>query len=105
MAPVQDVQRHAIPAGGALDGALERNPATARTPAGEPSDLATLNAGARPDAPRLPHEHDENADSPHAPRKPIQQAETDLIEGRQDTDLRSKAGEVFDNATSRRGRG
>jgi len=66
-------------------------------------ESAAPDAGARPSAPRLPHEHDENADPPHAPRAPIVQAESDLIEGQQDTDLRGKAREAFDTATSRRG--
>lgn len=83
--------------------AVEREPAPAKTPTGEPADPATHSAGARPAAPRLPHEHDENADTPHAPRAPIVQAASDLSEGQQDTDLRGKAREAFDSANSRRG--
>jgi hypothetical protein len=103
--PVQDGQRNAAPADEkTLGDESEREPAPARTPTGEPADPATHGAGARPSAPRLPHEHDENADPPLPPREPIIQAETDLVEGRQDTDLRGKAREVFDDAHSRRHR-
>lgn len=101
--PVQDGQRHAAPADeDDLGHEIEREPAPVRTPSGEPADPATHGAGARPPAPRLPHERDENADPPQPPREPIIQAEADLIEGRQDTDLRSKAREAFENATPRR---
>ena len=104
MVPVEDGLRHAAPAEvDALHATEdERRPGRRRTAAGEPADPATLKAGARPSAPRLPHEHDENADPPQAPRQPIIQAERDLNEGRQDTDLRGKAREVFDRATRRR---
>ena len=101
--PVQDGQRHAAPAeDDDLGDEVERTPAPLRTPSGEPADPATHSAGARPAAPRLPHEHDEHADPPLPPREPIIQAETDLIEGRQDTDLRSRVREVFENAPRRR---
>jgi hypothetical protein len=98
--PIQDGQRHAAPADedDRLGDEIEREPA----PSGEPAGSATHAAGARPPAPRLPHEHDENADPPQPPREPIIQAETDLIEGRVDTDLRSKAREAFENAKFRR---
>jgi hypothetical protein len=102
--PVQDGQRLAAPLNedDGLGGEVEREPSPVRTPSGEPADPATHAAGARPSTPRLPHEHDENADPPQPPRAPIIQAENDLIEGRQDTDLRSKAREAFDNANWRR---
>ena len=93
-----------MPAADTLGDASEREPAPLRTLAGEPADPATHGAGARPAAPRLPHEHDENADAAQPPRETMIQAEADLNAGLQDTDLRGKAREVFDNATSRRGR-
>jgi hypothetical protein len=65
-------------------------------------ETAGPSAGARPAGPRLPHEHDENADTPRAPTAPIIQAEADLAEGRQDTDLRGRAREVFDKANAKR---
>jgi hypothetical protein len=103
--PVQDGQRYAAPSDeDNLGDEIEREPAPARTPTAEPVDPATHGAGARPSGPRLPHEHDENTDPPLPPREPIIQAEADLIEGRQDTDLRGKAREVFDKAISRRHR-
>lgn len=82
--------------------AAEREPARTRTLAGEPADPATLGAGARPAAPRLPHERDENADTPQPPRAPILQAEADILDGQQDTDLRSQAADNFRNAGRRR---
>lgn len=105
LVPVQDGQRYAASAeADDLRDEIEREPAPVRTPSGKPADPATRGAGARPAAPRLPHEHDENTDPPQTPREPILQAEADLTEGRQDTDLRGKAREVFDNATQRRNR-
>lgn len=101
--PVQDDPGHAAAnKHEGLGEAIEREPAPVRTRSGEPADPATQVAGARPAAPRLPHEHDENADPPQPPRQPIIQAEADLIEGRQDTDLRGKAREIIENASSRR---
>lgn len=88
------------PSGDAV--ALEREPAPTRTAAGVPADPATHSAGARPAAPRLPHEHDENADASQPPRESMIQAEADLAQGRQDTDLRGKAREVFDAAATGR---
>ena len=104
LVPVQDGLRHAAPAEvDALHATeQERRPARRRNAAGEPVDPATLEAGARPAAPRLPHEHDENADPPQPPRQPIIQAEHDLAEGQQDTDLRGKAREIIERATRRR---
>jgi len=60
------------------------------------------SAGARPAGPRLPHEHDENADTPRAPTAPIIQAEADLAEGREDTDLRGRARELIEKASGKR---
>ena len=60
------------------------------------------SAGARPLAPRLPHEHDEHADRPQPPREVIRQAEADVVEGKVDTDLRGTVREAFDNATPTR---
>lgn len=77
---------------------LERRPAGRRDAAGVPIDPATHAAGARPVEPRLPHEHDEYADTPAPPRQPIVQAQRDLASGQVDTDLRRKASEVFDHA-------
>ena len=104
LVPMQDGLRNAGPADpDSLQGTEdERRPARTRDAAGEPTDPATFGAGARPAAPRLPHEHDENADPPQEPREHIAQAEADLAAGRQDTDLRGKAREVFDRATRRR---
>ena len=56
------------------------------------------SSGAQPPGARLPHEHDEHADVPHAPRRPIVQAEQDLNAGLQDTDRRGDAARVFDQA-------
>ena len=80
---------------------LERLPSGERDAAGQPVDPATHSAGARPSALRLPHEHDEYADAPSAPRAPIVQAERDLASGKTDTDLRAAAREVFDRALRR----
>jgi hypothetical protein len=88
----------------ALGDDLERDPATTRDDAGVPVDPATHSAGARPPAARLPHEHDEYADAPAAPRQPIIQAERDLAEGQVDTDLRGAAAGVFDRSVGRRPR-
>lgn len=66
----------------------ERRPAGRRTAGGTPVDPATLHSGARPEASRLPHEHDEHADKPQAPRPKIVQAEADLEAGLEDTDCR-----------------
>ncbi len=82
-------------------GQLERFPSGERDAAGQPTDPATHEAGARPPAPRLPHEHDEYADTPSPPRSPIVQAERDLASGKTDTDLRGMAREVFDRAMRR----
>lgn len=57
-------------------------------------------SGATPAAPRLPHEHDENTDQPHAPRAEMVQAETDLKEGKRDTEARAQVREVFDRKGS-----
>jgi len=62
----------------------------------------TGSSGARPAEPRLPHEHDEQADAQQAPRGVIEQAASDLNEGQVDTDLRGKARETIKNASSRR---
>ena len=92
LVPAQDGQVLAEPAGGpSLGQESEREPSTERNAAGEPRDLATRAAGARPSAPRLPHEHDEYADSPHAPRPVMRQAESDLEAGLEDTDCRGNA--------------
>jgi hypothetical protein len=80
---------------------LERLPSGERDAAGRPTDPATHEAGARPPAPRLPHEHDEYADTPSPPRAPIVQAERDLASGKTDTDLRGVTREVFDRALRR----
>jgi hypothetical protein len=56
---------------------------------------AVQSAGARPAAPRLPHEHDEYADPPMAPQPVIQQAKDDLDAGLEDTDVRNRAVERF----------
>jgi hypothetical protein len=105
LVPSQDDLALAQPAGGdALGDELERAPAMTRDRAGRPVDPATHSAGARPPAPRLPHEHDEYADAPAPPRQPIIQAERDLAEGQVDTDLRGKAAEVFDRRAARRPR-
>lgn len=46
-------------------------------------------------APRLPHEHDESADSQASPpREVMQQAARDIESGQVDTDLRNGAGGV-----------
>lgn len=43
--------------------------------------------------PRLPHEHDESADSQHSePRDIIKQAHDDVESGQEDTDLRGSQG-------------
>lgn len=80
----------------------ERAPSMQRDEAGRPVDPATHEAGARPPAPRLPHEHDEYADRPGAPRAPIVQAERDLADGQVDTDLRGQAAQNFDRVPGRR---
>lgn len=91
LVPTQDGQALAEPGGPSLGQENERHPSTERNDAGEPVDPATLGAGARPPAPRLPHEHDEYADPPHAPRPVIRQAEADLEAGLEDTDCRGNA--------------
>ena len=68
------------------------------------SESPAPSAGARPAGPRLPHEHDENADTPRAPTAPIIQAEADLREGQQDTDLRGSARETIEKANGSRRR-
>ena len=85
----------------ALGDELEREASPQRTQAGEPVDTATREAGARPGVPRLPHEHDEHADPPSAPRPEIAQAEADLEAGLEDTDCRATPG----TRTTRGGRG
>jgi hypothetical protein len=90
--PTQDGQGYAAPADAQpLGNEVEREPADQRDAAGRPVDDATHEAGARPAAARLPHEHDEYADSPHEPRAVMQQAEADLDAGLQDTDCRNAA--------------
>ncbi|HVF64886.1 MAG TPA: hypothetical protein VNE58_12915 [Casimicrobiaceae bacterium] len=84
----------------------ERAPSPTRNEAGQPTDPATENAGARPEGGvRLPHEHDEHSDKPQQPQPAIVQAEADLNAGLQDTDRRGDAAGVFDraNETARRG--
>ena len=103
LVPVQEHGRLAAPARDSPVDEVERAPLPVRDAGGEPLDPATHGAGARPSTPRLPHEHDENTDPPHAPRERIIQAETDLREGQQDTDLRGTAREKFDNANPSRG--
>ena len=61
----------------------------------------TPSSGARPTEPRLPHEHDQQADPAQRPREVMKQAATDLEEGQVDTDLRGKARETFKNAQDR----
>jgi hypothetical protein len=101
--PVQEGLRYAAPVDESdRSDELERQPQTGRTPSGLPTDTATHSAGARPSAPRLPHEHDEHSDTPQAPRDPIVQAEADLAEGLQDTDCRGEAGRVFEGRRRRR---
>jgi hypothetical protein len=103
MMPMQDGSRYGAPLDeGPLGDELERAPGTRRTHNGYPADTATQGAGARPSAPRLPHEHDEHSDTPQPPRDPIIQAEQDLAEGQQDTDCRSEAGRVFEGQRRRR---
>lgn len=103
MMPMQDGTRYGAPLDEGLPGdKLERAPGTRRTRNGYATDTATQGAGARPSAPRLPHEHDEHSDTPPPPRDPIIQAEADLAEGQQDTDCRSEAGRVFDGQRRRR---
>lgn len=86
----------------ALGDEQERRPSMQRDEAGHPVDPATHEAGVRPAAPRLPHEHDQHADAPGAPRETMVQAQRDLASGKVDTDLRGKAAEVFDRAPRRR---
>jgi len=71
-------------------------------PNATPEGPETKSSGARPAEPRLPHEHDEQADAPQSPRGVIAQAASDLNEGQVDTDLRGKAREVIKNASSSR---
>ena len=91
MVPVEDGQRLAAPAG---EDPLAGSGPVSEGPSGELS-------GAQPPAARLPHEHDEHTDTPHAPRRPIIQAEKDLSDGLQDTDRRADAARVFDEATNK----
>lgn len=74
-----------------------RIPASPRDPSLLPAE-PDPGTGATPAAPRLPHEKDEHTESPHAPRRPIIQAEADLAQGRVDTDRRQDAARVFDKA-------
>ena len=69
-------------------------------PNGTSEGPETASSGARPDEPRLPHEHDEQADAAQSPRGVIVQAATDVNEGQVDTDLRGKARETIKNASS-----
>ncbi|GIK86436.1 MAG: hypothetical protein BroJett026_19170 [Betaproteobacteria bacterium] len=82
--------------------ALEHQAAGPRRDDAAPADVDA--PGIRPDAPPLPHERDEHADTPAPPRAPIVQAQRDLAEGRVDTDLRRKASEVFERALTPRRR-
>jgi hypothetical protein len=93
LVPTEDGQVHATtPDEHDLGHELEREPAPMRTDSGEPADVATHRAGARPPgAPRLPHEHDEYADPPSEPRPVITQAQKDVEAGLEDTDCRNNA--------------
>ena len=70
-------------------------------PNGTAEGPETQSSGARPAEPRLPHEHDEQADPAQRPRDVMVQAADDLKEGQVDTDLRGKARETLKNASSR----
>ncbi len=97
------VPEAATPADGEpFAGALEHDGPGAQGRDAAPADVDA--PGMRPDAPPLPHEHDEHADAPAPPRAPIVQAQRDLAEGRVDTDLRRKASEVFERALTPRRR-
>jgi len=61
----------------------------------------TRSSGARPTEPRLPHEHDQQADAAQRPREVMVQAASDLQEGQVDTDLRGEARETIKNASRR----
>lgn len=67
--------------------------ATPATPHSKPGGK-TLTKQATGDVnPRLPHEHDESADSQHSdPRKEIKQAYDDVQSGQEDTDLHGSQG-------------
>jgi hypothetical protein len=91
--PVEDGQRLAAPIDEELLG--DRTGRGGRDSEGEHGP----RSGALPPTARLPHDHDEHTDAPHAPRRPIIQAEKDLADGLQDTDRRQDAARVFDEAT------
>lgn len=58
----------------------------------KPGNTATTDDKGRT-RPRLPHEHDESADSQHSrPREVIKQAHKDVESGLEDTDLRGSQG-------------
>jgi len=58
----------------------------------QPGNTATTDDKGR-QRPRLPHEHDESADSQHSqPRTVIRQAHEDIESGQEDTDLRGSQG-------------
>ncbi len=53
----------------------------------------TTRPGSRTPAPRMPHEHDESADSQSSgPRKDMQQAHWDITHGLVDTDMHGERG-------------
>jgi hypothetical protein len=106
LVPVQDGERLAAPAVERdLGDELERQPSPQRTAAGEPVDDATRDAGARPAAARLPHEHDEYADAPQRPRPVMAQAQADIAAGLEDTDCRNAAaGRAFASDGKKGGR-
>ena len=93
LVPVQDGGRLAAPRGSDPMGHRDERPDAERR--------AGPESGAAPPAARLPHEHDEHTDVPHPPRRPIIQAEQDLNDGLRDTDRRSDAARVFDEATQK----
>lgn len=90
LVPVQDGGRLAAPRSSDPMGHRDERPDAERHSGPE--------SGASPPAARLPHENDEHTDVPHAPRRPIIQAEEDLNNGLRDTDRRGDAARVFDEA-------
>lgn len=74
-----------------------------RRRAGQPRTDGAIPAasGRGAPAPRLPHERDQYVDPPAPPRRKLEQAERDVAEGKVDTDLRSGAAQVFEQALLR----
>lgn len=77
-----------------MDDTRKNQPAGAPVEGDAAGDARTVKQERLGEAsPRLPHEHDESADSQRSqPRQVIQQAHDDVESGQEDTDLRGSQG-------------